>query len=47
VDPAAEETVGESVSRSSNTPFTGWRLKGVIHKTVCGGKIVYERQEEA
>ncbi len=47
VDMAAEETVGESVSRSSNTPFTGWRLKGVIRKTICGGKIVYERQEEA
>ncbi len=46
VDPSAEETVGESISKSSNTPFTGWKLKGVVEKTVCAGRIVYERQEE-
>lgn len=34
--------VGKFVSRSSNSPFVGEELPGVIHKTICGGKIVYE-----
>ena len=30
-------------SRSSNSPFIGEDLPGVIYAAVCGGKIVYRR----
>ena len=29
-------------SKSRNTPFTGWTLKGKVTKTIVGGQIVYE-----
>ncbi len=28
-------------SKSRNTPFIGWKLKGVIEHTICAGKEVY------
>ena len=28
-------------SRSSNSPFTGWKLYGKIKMTLCRGKIIY------
>lgn len=41
-----EETwvVSDFASRSSNSPFTGEELPGVIYYTVCGGKIVYQKE---
>lgn len=42
IDTAAEVVVGDYVSRSSNTPFTGWQLKGRVVKTIAGGRAVYE-----
>lgn len=42
IDTTAEWTPQEYASRASNTPFTGWKLKGKVVKTICGGKIVYE-----
>ncbi|MDO4286047.1 MAG: dihydroorotase [Eubacteriales bacterium] len=30
-------------SRSSNTPFIGETMPGVVHYTICGGKVVYEK----
>ncbi|MCR5734141.1 MAG: dihydroorotase [Lachnospiraceae bacterium] len=36
----------KSVSRSSNTPFLGWRLKGKVHYTIAGGRIVYDHEKE-
>jgi dihydroorotase len=30
-------------SKAVNSPFVGWELFGVVEKTICGGKIVYER----
>lgn len=42
VDTAAEVIPGEYASRASNTPFTGWRLKGKVVKTIAGGRVVYE-----
>ena len=45
IDTTAEEEVGESVSKSSNTPFTGWTLKGAVRMTVCAGEIVYKAQK--
>ena len=31
----------EFASRSSNSPFIGWELPGVVHYTICDGKVVY------
>lgn len=42
IDTTAEWTPTEYASRASNTPFTGWRLKGRVVKTICGGRLVYE-----
>jgi dihydroorotase len=35
-------TAGDYVSKSENSPFTGWELPGKIYYTICNGKIVYE-----
>jgi dihydroorotase len=32
-------------SKSRNTPFEGWKLKGVVEVTIAGGKIVYQRDD--
>ncbi|MBI5048002.1 MAG: dihydroorotase [Deltaproteobacteria bacterium] len=29
-------------SKSKNTPFNGWRMKGMASKTIVAGKVVYE-----
>jgi dihydroorotase len=42
IDTAAEWTPETYVSKASNTPFTGWKLKGKVVTTICGGKVVYE-----
>ena len=42
IDEKAQWTPAEYASRSCNTPFTGWNLKGKVVKTICGGKVVYE-----
>ena len=44
VDTVAEEEVGSFASKASNTPFIGWKLKGVVKATICGGRIVYEKK---
>lgn len=40
-----EETwrVAEFVSKSANSPFIGEELPGVVYGTICGGKVVYEK----
>ena len=35
-------TVGDFVSKSSNSPFTGETLYGRVRFTICGGKLVFE-----
>lgn len=42
-DPNASVTLDPSqfASKSRNTPFAGWKLKGKIRWTLFGGKIVY------
>ncbi len=42
VDPKAEWTVDPSkfASKSRNTPFAGWRLRGKVLHTIVGGKVV-------
>lgn len=41
-DANAVQTAGGYLSKSSNSPFTGWRLHGVVKYTIVNGKIVYE-----
>lgn len=45
IDTAAEVIPREYASKASNTPFTGWRLKGRVVKTIAGGKVVYEEEK--
>jgi len=44
IDPNVQWTVSEKdfVSKSTNSPFIGRKLKGRVETTICGGKIVYE-----
>lgn len=42
VDADATVVVGDYASKASNTPFTGWELKGAVKATICGGEIVYQ-----
>ncbi len=39
--------VGQSLSKSSNSPFHGWRLKGKAVATIVAGKVVWNEQTEA
>lgn len=42
IDPEKKETITEFASKSSNTPFAGRELTGVVKATICGGKVVYQ-----
>ncbi|HRZ39407.1 MAG TPA: dihydroorotase [Candidatus Omnitrophota bacterium] len=45
VDTEAEWEVRKEdfVSKGKNSPFFGWKLHGLVEKTICGGKVVFER----
>ena len=45
IDPELEWTVDAQklVSKSKNTPFDGWKMKGAALCTIVGGKIAYRR----
>lgn len=45
IDPELEWTVDAQklVSKSKNTPFDGWKMKGAALFTIVGGKIAYRR----
>lgn len=45
-DPDAVQVFRKFRSRSSNSPFTGQELHGVVRYTICGGKIAYENTKE-
>lgn len=40
IDSAAEFVPEGYVSKSSNTPFTGWRLRGKVVRTIAGGVVL-------
>ena len=44
IDTAAVNTAGDYMSKSDNSPFTGWELTGKVRATVCAGKPVYEER---
>lgn len=46
IDPELEEVVDPArfASKGRNTPFAGWRLKGLPVATIVGGRIVYRRE---
>lgn len=33
-------------SKSSNSPFIGWKLKGKVKYTICNGKVVFDYKSE-
>ncbi len=41
IDTAADYVPGDYASKSANTPFTGWNLKGRVTATICAGEVVY------
>ncbi len=41
-NPEEEFVAGDYASKSTNTPFTGEKLYGKIHYTICSGKIIYK-----
>jgi dihydroorotase len=46
IDPELKWTVDAAclLSKSKNTPFDGWKMKGAATHTIVGGKVVYRRQ---
>lgn len=42
-DPGERWSVKEFASKSSNSPFTGEEMPGVVYYTICGGEIVYRK----
>lgn len=44
-DPGMSRTINpeEFFSKSSNTPFSGWELKGLVSNTIVSGKVVFSR----
>ena len=45
IDPNGETVPGEYASKASNSPFTGWRLKGKIIRTIAAGEEVYREKQ--
>ena len=43
VDTTATVIPGEYASKATNTPFTGWELKGEVVRTICAGRTVYSK----
>jgi dihydroorotase len=37
----------ELKSKSKNTPFDGWELRGAVAATIVGGRIVYRSYDQA
>lgn len=44
-DPNESWIVKDFYSKSVNTPFIGWELKGKVKYTICDGKIAFQEQK--
>lgn len=44
IDTAGTVIPGEYCSKASNTPFTGWRLKGRVVCTIASGRVAYAEE---
>lgn len=42
IDTTGTTIPGDYLSKSSNSPFTGWELTGAVKTTICAGRIIYE-----
>lgn len=40
-NPDEEVAVERFYSKAENSPFKGWKLRGKVHDTICGGNVVY------
>lgn len=40
IDTKATVVPGDYASKASNTPFTGWKLKGAVKAVICAGKRI-------
>jgi dihydroorotase len=38
--------VSESASKSKNSPFDGWKLRGKVAATIVGGKLIWSEQND-
>jgi dihydroorotase len=49
IDPQVRWTVDPATfrSKSSNTPFAGWRLQGRADTVIVGGRVKYRADVEA
>jgi dihydroorotase len=47
IDPELKWTVAAEklLSKSKNTPFDGWQLKGAATHTIVGGRVVWQREK--
>ena len=47
IDPEKEYVIDREafVSKGHNTPFDGWKVKGKVKYTICGGKVVYKEED--
>lgn len=48
IDPKEEYVIDKNTfaSKGRNTPFDGWKVRGKVKMTICGGKIVYDDSRE-
>ena len=46
VDTTQTFVVDKFASKASNSPFTGWNLKGKVKYTICKGRVVYRDDAE-
>lgn len=48
IDPKEEYVIDKNTfaSKGRNTPFDGWKVRGKVKMTICGGKIVYDDSQE-
>jgi len=48
IDPEREWTIKENdfFSKSRNSPFVGWKVKGRVDMTLVGGEVVYQQTDQ-